>query len=450
MSNDLLNYRHINTTNRIKMKIRNLLFLLAICCVQYMYAQVQTDLEGALKIGGMSDAPAEAGTIRWNPATSDFEGFDGTSWVSLTGMAGQSNLAGTWGSALCLEDQYVITPEYDDAGITTSGGFGYDMAIGDSFLVVGAPFYQVGANDGQGAVFLLRPQLGQWTIFDTLVASDGFEYESFGHSVAIDGDYILVGAKDAGVYGRVYVFHHDNGSWTESQKLFPPSAFDGQFGYSVDIDSSLAIVSSYLAQIGGNTDQGKAYIYQLNAGFWSIQDDIIAPDGEADDQFGSQVAMDGLRVAISAAASENDTGSVYVFEPAGINWVQVHKIKGQQANLNFGTGLDLSGQRIIVGSIGQEMQIINISGSTPTVEFSGLGSYNVSIFDDLAFAYPNLLRYQTGGWEVAKKLYTSQQLIDDYNLFHLSSTLNSDWLVSSGNISFPFNGYEALFFYQKK
>jgi hypothetical protein len=157
-----------------------------------------------------------------------------------------------------------------------------------------------------------------------------------------------------------------------------------------------------------------------------------------------------LRVAIAAATSENDTGSVYIFEPAGINWVQIHKIKGQQANLNFGTGLDLSGQRIVVGSIGQEIQIINIAGSTPLVEFLGRGSYKVSIFNDLTFAYPNLLRYKNGGWEVAKKLYTSQQLIDDYNLFHLSSILNSDWLVSSGSISFPFNGYEALFFYQSK
>ncbi|MBC7850569.1 MAG: hypothetical protein H7Y31_12585, partial [Chitinophagaceae bacterium] len=48
------------------------------------------EVNGAIKIG--TTAAATAGTIRWNNGKNDFEGFNGKSWVSLTG--GKS----AWGS----------------------------------------------------------------------------------------------------------------------------------------------------------------------------------------------------------------------------------------------------------------------------------------------------------------------------------------------------------------
>ena len=44
-------------------------------------------VNGALRLNGSasSNNPA-AGTVRWNPTTVDFEGYDGTNWKSLTGQ----------------------------------------------------------------------------------------------------------------------------------------------------------------------------------------------------------------------------------------------------------------------------------------------------------------------------------------------------------------------------
>lgn len=46
-------------------------------------------VNGAIRLNGSasSENPA-AGTMRWNPTTVDFEGYDGTQWESLTGLAG--------------------------------------------------------------------------------------------------------------------------------------------------------------------------------------------------------------------------------------------------------------------------------------------------------------------------------------------------------------------------
>lgn len=41
------------------------------------------DVEGAIEIGDA--ATPTTGAIRWNPATKDFEGYDGARWNSLTG-----------------------------------------------------------------------------------------------------------------------------------------------------------------------------------------------------------------------------------------------------------------------------------------------------------------------------------------------------------------------------
>ena len=42
------------------------------------------DVNGAINIGTNSDTGTQAGTIRWNDETQDFEGFTGTTWKSLT------------------------------------------------------------------------------------------------------------------------------------------------------------------------------------------------------------------------------------------------------------------------------------------------------------------------------------------------------------------------------
>lgn len=58
-----------------------LLFLML--SVTALKAQEKVEIEGAIKIGNNDNSIPEAGTIRWTGT--DFEGWNGSSWISLTG-----------------------------------------------------------------------------------------------------------------------------------------------------------------------------------------------------------------------------------------------------------------------------------------------------------------------------------------------------------------------------
>jgi len=49
----------------------------------------QLDVDGAIKLG--TTTATNAGTIRYNPSNCDFEGYDGSNWISLTGGAANCN-----------------------------------------------------------------------------------------------------------------------------------------------------------------------------------------------------------------------------------------------------------------------------------------------------------------------------------------------------------------------
>ena len=70
------------------MKSLKLLFIAALCfwCLS-AFSQEKMEIDGAIIIKNSEDASPEAGTIRFNPSTNDFEGHDGNGWKSLTKSA---------------------------------------------------------------------------------------------------------------------------------------------------------------------------------------------------------------------------------------------------------------------------------------------------------------------------------------------------------------------------
>ena len=73
--------------------MRLLIFLFTIISCRFLYGQSvgigtstpnqKLDVNGKLKLADDNNTPSK-GTIRWNEAAQDFEGFDGIQWLSLT------------------------------------------------------------------------------------------------------------------------------------------------------------------------------------------------------------------------------------------------------------------------------------------------------------------------------------------------------------------------------
>lgn len=204
---------------------------------------------------------------------------------------------------------------------TAGYSFGYSVAISGDVAVVGAQA-KVGGQDYQGAAHVFTRDQGgssNWGWTKQLIASDGAAYDLFGQSVAVSGDTIVIGAPSHANQGAAYVFGRNQdgtNQWGFVKQLKDPFRMGGdQFGHSVAIDGDLIIVG---ADNGGYTRQGAAYIFTRDRGGpgkWGFVQQLLADDGEAWDYFGRSVAVNStLDLAAAGALLDNDQmGSAYLF-----------------------------------------------------------------------------------------------------------------------------------------
>src|SRR5260370_1715045 len=122
---------------------------------------------------------------------------------------------------------------------------------------------------------------------------------------ALEGSTAVIGATDATVNGHsfqgaAYIFTESNGTWSQVQKITASDgAANSNFGSAVALNGSAALISADGSTVGGNTYQGKAYLFMESGGNWSQSDTFIASDGAVDDYFGAALAWDGVTALIS-------------------------------------------------------------------------------------------------------------------------------------------------------
>lgn len=191
---------------------------------------------------------------------------------------------------------------------------------------------------------------------ETIVtASDPATNLQFGTTVAIDGDVAVVGApgSDFAVFGAAYVFRRVSGVWTFEQKLSPPAgvAMD-EYGASVSVSVDRIAVG---APESGFDGPGSVYIYRDNGLTWTLEGDLSALGGAADDEFGRAVSLSGTSVLIGApgrdeAGSESGAAYVYVFD--GAAWALQQKLlaSGGAAGDRFGAALAHESNTALIGA----------------------------------------------------------------------------------------------------
>jgi hypothetical protein len=78
--------------------------------------------------------------------------------------------------------------------------FGTSVAVSDNLILVGNPTIARGLEPGRVEVFQRDPARGEWTHRETLAASNGEPGDEFGIHVALDGTHAIVGSKSTWVY----------------------------------------------------------------------------------------------------------------------------------------------------------------------------------------------------------------------------------------------------------
>jgi hypothetical protein len=322
--------------------------------------------------------------------------------------------------------------------------FGNSVSIDGDTMVVGANrddrvgpvawnSNDTGNNTGSAYVFT-RNTAGDltsgWTQVAKLTADSG-EGDSFGNSVSIDGDTIVIGAYGHGEgdygaggpaagyipmdIGAAYVFTRDTAGsltsgWTQRAKL---TASDGaqadMFGSSVSIDGDTVMIGAYFDDTASGTNVGSVYVFtrdtagSLTSG-WTQVAKLTASDGAAYDRLGLSVSIDGDTAVFGAYADDDpsNSGSAYVFtrDTAGSltsGWTQVARLTASDGAEfdEFGYRVSIDGDTIAVGANGDDDNGSN-SGSAYVFTRDTAGSL-------------------TSGWTQVAKLTASDGAAHDYS-----------------------------------
>ncbi|MFT7486345.1 MAG: hypothetical protein ACI9F9_002200, partial [Candidatus Paceibacteria bacterium] len=258
--------------------------------------------------------------------------------------------------------------------------FGSAVAIAGDTAVVGAYRDDHSGLVDAGAIYVFERTGTAWSQSVKLTASDANGLDQLGHSVAISGDTLVVGARRGASSGAgaVYVFVRSGSGWSEEAKLLASdAAASDRFGWSVAVFGDTLVAGADRDDFAGFNDPGSAYVFIRAAGLWTEQAKLIASDAAAGDHFGSSVSLWQDTVLVGAD-DENDgttvnAGAAYVFERSGVQWTESDKWIGSTIGTSdrFGRSVSLVGDVAVVGADRDGHSSVGDAGSAFVFQRSG-------------------------------------------------------------------------------
>ena len=202
---------------------------------------------------------------------SALDAAEGDYFGTSVGISGNTAIVGAQeesdgrGSAYLFD----VTTGGQLAKLTASDGhrrdtFGFAVAIDDNRAVVGAPNDSDGGLDESGSAYLFDVTTGNQLA--KVTASDAAERDFFGCAVGISDNTAVIGAWRDGDFGRysgsAYLLDVITGG--EIAKLTASDAAEGDsFGYSVAIDGETTIIGAYVDDNTGGVAAGAAYVFAV-------------------------------------------------------------------------------------------------------------------------------------------------------------------------------------------
>lgn len=257
---------------------------------------------------------------------------------------------------------------YLKASNTRTGAiFGVALALSDDTLVVGAPGESSAATGvngdqtstsagGSGAVYVYTRSGSAWVQQANLKASNSNAFDNFGASVAFSGDTLVVGAP----YER--------------------SKATGINGNQADNTAAGA---------------GAVYVFVRSSGSWSQQAYVKASNTDANDNFGTSVALSGDTLIVGAPEERSTAtgingnqgdnsaasiGAAYVFVRGGTTWTQQAYLKSSNITSTggyFGWAVAVDGDTAAVGAFLEASNATGVNGNQLNTSASASGAVYV-------------------------------------------------------------------------
>lgn len=274
-------------------------------------------------------------------------------------------------------------------GIQNNDRFGYSVDISGNTLVAGTPFH----NEEKGAVYVYTLDGKQWKQQAKLQADDGAVKNRFGWDCAVSENTIVVGAPlaaaPARLSGAAYIFKRQGDAWVQVAKVTPEDGDGGDsFGVSVDVSKSRIIV-------GANKDEnevnkrgsGSAYIFQGVGDAYTQEAKLTSDEPQEGAGFGLTVALDVNRALVGAPSTDtkrgDDSGAAYAFLKVGADWVLQARVipeKGQDEGQGLTSGDNMGSAVAIDGEFGRNFNLAAI-GVQWDAQDGGADAGSVYVFD---------------------------------------------------------------------
>jgi hypothetical protein len=190
--------------------------------------------------------------------------------------------------------------------------FGYAVSVSGERILVGSQ---------SGQAYAFQRQRSSW-LEESILVSPSPVATSFATTVSVSGDTVVVGAHDdpcAGLYaGAAYVFVDQGSTWALQQKLIGKDTTDGDtFGTSVMIDQDRVLVGSPGDEIGNIVNGGSAYLFARSGTSWTEELKILNREPATSDIFGHSVAIASPLAAVGVPWDDDNgpsSGSAYAFQ----------------------------------------------------------------------------------------------------------------------------------------
>ena len=268
---------------------------------------------------------------------------------------------------------YAWTPNLSEWFINGDNGLehGYTIAAPEAgasrgrlslHLAVRGTLHPIVANDGQGVLFGASVTYTGLTVFDARGQKIPARFRKEAGGLRLD-------VEDANAQYPLTIDPLVQQAYIKASNT---GAFD-RFGASVGLDGDTMVVGAPEEDSNGSSqadesvsNAGAAYVFVRSGTTWTQQAYLKAATPGAGDKFGTQVAIVGDTVVITAPGDTSNAGAAYVFVRSGTAWTQQAYLKASNAGAGdqFGTSLALSGESFIVGAPYEQSAGSGVNSST--------------------------------------------------------------------------------------
>ena len=228
--------------------------------------------------------------------------------------------------------------------------------------------------------------------------------------------------------GKVYLFTITENTFQQTDAFFPDDVTTSdQFGSSITLKDNLIAIGSPNHDTNSE-NAGAVYSYIKTNGVWELLSKIIAPDGQANDNFGSFVKIHNNHLFIGAKNddtidnSDTNNGSVYIYTLVENTWVYSQKITIENS-LNFGSKIETENNKMVV-----------MSNDNAT---SGI-FFTTYTFDDINWSFLNTSDIFGNLEEIFRdfslsdnKLFLVSSQLDDVSKIYILDDIDNSWISSS-------------------